>query len=224
MDCIERSGSINRINTMNDLIKAQKGVIDFIQHYVEEVRNVVTGPTAFFIRMKEESGFLEPTIFAAITILIPKLFYALLIAPITLGLSLIFVVPAVVYGICTLFVASIVLHGLVRLTGGGEYFEGTYRCVAYSSVAFYIWLIPFPFINLLLFTAVFCYLLFVAIREIHELNAQQAMLVLIFPGFIILLAGAILSIMAIWLMVAGFNTMLKLLLGNIFLGHVLLPG
>ncbi len=209
---------------MNDATIFKKRIVDFIQHYIEEVRKLITGPTAFFTQAKEETGFLEPTIFAAINVLMPKLFFALLIAPLTLGLSLIFVFPAMIYGICTLFVSSIILHGLVRLCGGQESFEATYRCVAYSSVAFYIWLIPFPFVNLLLFTAAFCGLLFIAIRETHELNAQQTMLILIVPGFLILLAGAILSVLALWLTVTGLSTMVHIFLGHIFLRHVFLPG
>ncbi|HQH72659.1 MAG TPA: YIP1 family protein [bacterium] len=196
---------------MNDIVLFQKRAVDFIQLYVDEIRGLVLSPAEFFHNGQDDTGFLEPTLFAAVNILIPKLFYALLFAPLTLGISLLFVLPAVVYGIATLFVSAIILHGLVRLFGGGEDFETTYRCVAYSSVAFYAWLIPLPFVNLILFTALYCALLYIALRETHGLPPQHLALLLLLPAFLMLLSGAVLTVVTLWIVSRGLYLVLSFL-------------
>ncbi len=188
---------------MSDLLQIRDSFYTFIQRYVDEVHDIITNPRDFFIRDAERSGFLEPATFAAFNLLIPKLFYALLLAPLTLGLSLLTILPSILYGTCLLFVAAIVLYIILRYMGGAQDFETIYRNVAYSSVAYYAWLLPIPFLNLLLFTLGFCTLLFFAIREVHGLDTQRTLIVLSAPAFLILLTGAILSIITIWVMVSG---------------------
>jgi len=192
---------------MSDLDRLRNASYEFIQHYVDDIYGVVSSPRLFFRLDKEKNGFLEPSAFAAFNILIPKLFYALLLAPLTLGFSLLTVLPSVLYGCCTLFIAAIVIYGLLRYAGGKENFETAYRNVAYSSVAYYAWLIPVPFLNLLLFTAAYCALLYFAFREVHELEPQRAMFILILPAFLILLMGAILSIITLWILIGGAWTL-----------------
>ena len=196
---------------MNEFEQFQKRAAHFIQQYVEEIRRLVLSPAEFFHRGLEDNRFLEPTLFAAVNILIPKLFYALLFAPLTLGVSLLFVLPAAVYGIATLFVSAIILHGLVRLAGGAEGFECTYRGVAYSSVAFYAWLIPLPFVNLILFTTLFCVLLYYALREAHGLPPQHLILLLLLPALLMLLSGAVLTLVTLWIITRGIFLVLSFL-------------
>lgn len=190
----------------------QKQMVEFIHRYIEEVRNLAVSPPKFFHAHRDDSGFLEPTLFAGVSILLPILFYGLLTAPLTLGVSLIFVLPAMLYGVSFLFVSAIILHGMVRLLGGQDRFEVTYRIVAYASAASFVWLLPVPFVNLLLFMAIFCALLYYALREIHELNAQQAYILLIAPAFLILLSGSILTISSIWALIRGVSAILAILL------------
>jgi hypothetical protein len=197
---------------MNDYPTFQKRLVDFIHRYIEEIKVIVTTPNDFFRKNRDEYGFLEPTLFAGVNILIPVLFYGLLIAPFTLGLSLIFVLPSMVYGVALLFLSTVILHGLIRLLGGNEKFEVTFRCVAYSSVAAYTWLVPLPFVNLLMFGAAFCTLLYFALCESHELTPQQASLLLIAPGFLILFSGAILTIVTLWMVFKGIALILGFML------------
>jgi len=189
---------------MNEHPSVQQYVIGFIERYVDDLRRLVIHPYNFFKAQRGASGFLEPTLFAAASILIPALFYALWLAPFTLGLSLIFVIPGVFYGICTLLISTIVLYGIVRCCGGEGDFESVYRSVAYSGAAFYLWLIPIPFVNLLLFAAAFCALLYLSLREMQGLTPRKAALILLFPAFLILPQGVILSYAAFWLVFRGF--------------------
>lgn len=198
---------------MNDYYAPfQKRLVEFIHRYIEELRNLAIAPPKFFHTHRDDSGFLEPTLFAGVSILLPILFYGLLTAPFTLGVSLIFVLPAMFYGVSFLFVSAIILHGMVRLFGGQDRFEVTYRSVAYASAASFCWLLPLPFVNLLLFMALFCVLLYFALREIHELNTQQASILLIAPAFLILLSGAIMTIASIWMLFRGISAILSFLL------------
>lgn len=197
---------------MNEYAPFQKRLVDFIHRYIDEVKQLASSLPAFFRERRDDSGFLEPTLFAGVSILLPILFYGFLTAPITLGVSLLFILPSLLYGVGLLFVSAIILHGLVRLLGGHDKFEVTYRSVAYASVASYCWLIPIPFVNLILFAALFCTILYFAIREVHELSPQQTSILLIAPAFLILLTGSILTIITLWMIVRGVAFMLSFLL------------
>ncbi|MBN2329021.1 MAG: YIP1 family protein [Candidatus Omnitrophica bacterium] len=197
---------------MNEYSTFQKRVVEFIHRYIDEVRLLATAPNKFYHERRDDSGFLEPTLFAGVSILLPILFYCLLTAPFTLGLSLLFVLPSMIYGVMFLFISAIILHGLVRIVGGQDKFETTYRSIAYASAASYSWLIPLPFVNLLLFAALFCTLLYFALREAHELNPQQTSILLIAPAFIILLSGAILTMTSIWMIFKGIALIASYLL------------
>ena len=197
---------------MNDLLTFQKRLVDFIHRYIDEVRRLASSPQRFFHQHRDDGGFLEPTLFAGVSILLPVLFYGLLTAPITLGLSLLFVMPTLLYGVALLFVSAVILHLMIRLFGGRDRFEITFRCIAYSSAASFCWLIPLPFVNLILFTGVFCVLLYFALREVHELDPQHSSMLLIAPGFLILFSGAILTMVAMWVSVRGAAHMLSFFL------------
>ncbi len=186
---------------MSDLSQFKQGFSTFIQRYVDEIYEIVTSPKQFFLNDLERHGYTEPMTFAAFNILIPHLFYALLLAPLTLGLSLLTVLPSMLYGVCSLFVAAIIIYGLLRYAESKRDFEVTFRHIAYSSVAYYTLLVPIPFVNLLLFTASFCFVLYFALREVHDLDRQKASLLLIVPAFFILMAGAILTVISLWMLV-----------------------
>lgn len=197
---------------MNNFTKLQKRCVEFVQRYIDEVKFIVTSPAEFFRKNREESGFLEPTIFAGISILIPQLLYGLLFAPITLGVSMFFIIPTVIYGTASFMVAAIVLHGLIQICDGEGSFEITYRGVAYSSVACYAWLAPIPFVNVLLFTAAFCALLYISLREAHAMTSQRSMMVLIGPAFLLLVSGFVLTLITLWLVLHGIFWLYSFLL------------
>lgn len=178
---------------MNDISLYQKHFSEFLRRYVENIRKLLTNPGNFFRQQIDENGLLEPTIFIAFTILIPHLFYAFLLAPFTLGLSVFVFIPAVFTNVAWFFLLAIILYGIVFCVESRGDFDVIYRSTAYSGVAYYFWLFPLPFINLLLFTVSFCILLFIAIRETHELSSGKTLLILLFPAFLILFTGGILT-------------------------------
>jgi len=188
---------------MAELNNTKNNFGEFVRRYVDSVRRILSDPSAFFIHKADQSGYMEPTVFALISIMLPKLFYALLFAPFTFGLSLIIMVPAVVYQLGILVIASVILFGLIRLFKGRGDFEAAYRSMAYASTASLMWFAPVPFINLLMFAGLFGYLLYYALRETHGLNQQQTMIVLTVPLLFIFLIGAVFTLIATFLAAKG---------------------
>lgn len=188
---------------MTTVSGAKTNIGKFIRRYVDYVRLVFTDPSGFFLRKSEESGYLEPTVFALMSILLPKLFYALLLAPLTLGLSLVLVLPSVIYNLGMILIASILLFGLVRVFGGRGDFETAYRGVAYAGAANLVLVVPVPVINFLLFTGLFGLLLYFALREMHGLDNRRALIALSVPVLFTLFVGMIRTLMFIFFLIKG---------------------
>lgn len=186
---------------MSEFTRAQDNVSEFFRQYADSIRDMVKDPSAFFVHQSEKSGYLEPTVFALINILIFKLFYALLMAPFTLGLSLFLLIPSVMYQLCLLGLTSVILFGMIRFFNGRSDFEGVYRSVAYASTASLLLLLPVPFFNLLLSAAGLAYFLYFALRDAHGLNQQQAIITLITPLVFMMLLGMVSTLLALFFLI-----------------------
>ncbi len=195
----------------NELDQVWEDILEFGRNYRNCIHSVVVSPRKFFNQQREETDYWEPTLFAAINILIPNMFFALIFAPMTLGLSLFFAVPSMLYSVIILMLAAVMLHGLVRIIGGTHSFVVTYRCVAYASVAFYVWLLPIPFLNLLLFVVSFCGLLYFAFTSVHELDPQKALMVVLLPGVILLVIGVLKTFFNFYIFIRGVIRLMELL-------------
>lgn len=172
---------------MPSFSKSKDHVGEFVRRYVDSIRLVFSDPKSFFLHKSEQTGYLEPTLFSVINIVLTKLFYGLLMAPFTLGLSLVFLIPSILYQLCLLVIVSVILFGIIRFFNGKGEFESVYRSVAYSSTAMLLLMIPVPFISSLLFIGGMGYLLNHALCEAHGLNQQQACIALIAPLVLLLL-------------------------------------
>ena len=188
---------------MSDLHTLQKSFGELIQRYVDYVRSIFSEPRAFFLRQSEAKGYLEPTVFALISIALPKLFYALLFAPPSLGFSLIMFVPSVIYKLGVLLIVSILLFGLIRLAHGKGDFESVYRSVSYASASSLVFFFPVPILNLFLFAGLFSFLLYFALRETHGLAQRPAVLILLVPLFFILVVGMIRTVILLLFLIKG---------------------
>jgi|GEM_PF-2585039 hypothetical protein len=188
-------------NTMKDLSILQKNVANFVRRYAEIVHGILTDPVLFFQNQGGKTDLAEPTIFAFINILFPKLFYALLFAPITLGLSFLALTISFFINICLFIGVTGLIYAFTVFFGRREDFLVTYRCTAYASVAFLAWLIPIPFANLVIFSSVFCILLFFAINENQQLNETPAVVFLFVLNFLIVIGGVIITFTTIWLLI-----------------------
>lgn len=180
--------------------------------FIDTVKALVPQPTAFFAGIPRDGGLRRPLAFALISIqisallasILPLGFFAL-IALIALqtegGLEeggVVFLVITLVYAgglvllplmaAAGLFIWAGILHLLVLLIVRSEHtgFEGTFRSVAYSSVAQLGAWVPFVG-SFASFYQVF--LLIVSIRELHSTTTARASAVVLIPvGVLILLA------------------------------------
>ena len=107
---------------MNEITRFRIHFIEFIQRYVDDLHKIILDPEAFFRSQLDQSGFMEPSLFAAVSLLLPQLFYALLLAPLTFGFSFLMLGPYVFYGFGALFTASIFLYVVYRCCGGAAGF------------------------------------------------------------------------------------------------------
>lgn len=195
---------------MNDYDSILRNFQDFIQHYMDQAQMLVREPRHFFRMQRESKDYWEPMMFAGVNVLLPKLIFALMIAPFTFLLSLVCLIPLVIYAACLLVLVTVILHGLVRVVGSTASFNATFRCVAYASIAYYTWLIPIPFFNLLLFTGYFCSLLYIAFLEVHRLDSQKAISIVVLPGLIIMVLGTLATLLTLWVMLRGVLFLLNL--------------
>ena len=184
---------------MNEITQFRIHLTEFIQRYVDDLQKIIVKPEAFFREQLDRTGMLEPALFASVSLLLPQLFYALLLAPLTFGFSFLMLGPYVFYGVSALFIASIFLYAVYRCCGGRRDFELTFRCAAYSCAAFYAWLIPVPIVNLILFTLAFSILIYFASMEAHLIPRRRAIWIAVGLAFLILIQSAILYFMALWL-------------------------
>ncbi len=186
---------------MNDLSKTKQHFIAFVRHYSQILQKIVTDPASFFRDQVGRTDVSEPALFAAINILIPKVFYALLFAPITLGISFLLMTLSVFLNLC-IWLGSIVLILLFAWIAGIKKNNITlFRCTAYTSVAYLAWLIPIPFANLVTFTVIYCILLYFVLTEAHDFSQIQSIIFLVILFFLTIIVGVIVSLYSISLVI-----------------------
>lgn len=166
----------------------------FLYEHFEQGRRVLLSPKEAFREQKSRSGYWKPTAFAMLCIAAPRGAYALLWAPFTLGFSILWLIPSVLYGIAFLYMLSTALYGLVRCYRDIITFDSIFRCIAYSWIAYFLLLIPIPIINHIFISVVFGFYLHFALREVHGFSKQQAVLIALVPSLIVFVTGALMSL------------------------------
>ncbi len=185
---------------MNDFDTFQKNCSEFVQRYANLVQKIVTDPSVFFQNQLGHTDIAEPTIFAGINIILPKLIYALLFAPLTMGFSFLAFSLSIFFSVSLFLGTCGVLFLITQILGRKESFWITYRYTAYASVAFLAWLIPIPFANLVIFSTLFCILLYFAIVEAHQFTETFSIVFLFILNFLIVFVGVIINLMTMWLL------------------------
>ncbi len=166
----------------------------FLYEQFEQGRRVLLSPKAAFRELKDKTGYWKPTTFAMLCIAVPRSVYALFWAPFTLGFSVLWLAPSILYGTAFLYMLSTALYGLVRCYRDIITFDSVFRCVAYSWIAYFLLLIPIPIINQLFIASAFGFYLQFALREIHGFTKKQAVVIAIVPAALVLVVGSIMSI------------------------------
>ncbi len=196
---------------MSDFIRAQNNIGEFLKRYADSIRQMVTDPSAFYLHQADKGGFIEATVFALMNIVLQKLFYSLIMVPFTFGLSMVFLIPSIMYQWLLIVFIAVILFGMIRFFNGRGDFEAVYRSSAYASTATLLMLIPIPLLNILLFAAGTAYLLYFALREVHGLNHQQTVIALVVPVLLILLLGVIMTFMILFIIIRGLITLMTMI-------------
>ncbi|MDP8245823.1 MAG: YIP1 family protein [Candidatus Hinthialibacter antarcticus] len=185
---------------MNEAKTKSATVSQFLYEHFEQGRRILLSPKEAFREQKTQSGYWKPTAFAMLCIAAPRGAYALLWAPFTLGFSILWLIPSVIYGTIFLYMLSTALYGLVRCYREIITFDSIFRCVAYSWVSYFLLLIPIPLLNHLFIAAAFGFYLHYALREVHGFDKKQAILIAIVPSAIVLVIGAIMSLASMFML------------------------
>jgi hypothetical protein len=130
--------------------------------YRSMVTSLVRSPASFFREMPMEGGFLNPTLFLLINLVICGFLSTILNA----SMWPLFRVP--VLGTIGVYLTSAILYLLTyRLFGGKGSFEATFRISAYSSVVFLVMWISV--LNIFAF-GYGCYLLVLGTERVHQVD------------------------------------------------------
>jgi len=167
-----------------------------LSNILEKARTVLTAPGDFYRQMPKSGGFVEPIIFmivmAAVGAIILIVFGFLGLGALSaLGVgigSLIFMPIMAVIGS---FIGGAVMFVIWKLMGTQEPFEVSYRCVAYASAIYpVVALIGLvPYIGSIVGVAWGMYLMFIATKEVHQLNEKTASMVFGILGVILILSN-----------------------------------
>lgn len=176
-------------------------VASWFQHYIDALRSVVVTPRDFFQRTRDETDLWPPTFFVLISLLLPKLIYALVFAPVTLGLSIATFPLSALISFLLFLLLAVMLFGILRLFGVDARMDRMYGTVAYCHAANYLILIPIPFINLFAFIIGFSILFYIAMREAHGLSQNQAIGITLVPAVFTLILGLIKTITTLGMLI-----------------------
>ncbi len=167
-----------------------------ISNILEKARTVLTAPRDFYRHMPKSGGFLEPILFmivmAAVGAIILITFGFLGLGALSafgIGIgSLIFMPIMAVIGS---FIGAGGMFVIWKLMGTQESFEVAYRCVAYASAIYpVVALIGLvPYIGSIVGVAWGMYLLFLATKEVHQLNEKRASMVFGILGVLLILSN-----------------------------------
>jgi len=167
-----------------------------LSNILEKARTVLTAPGDFYRQMPKSGGFVEPIIFmivmAAVGAIILIVFGFLGLGALSaLGVgigSLIFMPIMAVIGS---FIGGAVMFVIWKLMGTQEPFEVSYRCVAYASAIYpVVALIGLvPYIGSIVGVGWGMYLMFIATKEVHQLNEKTASMVFGILGVILILSN-----------------------------------
>jgi hypothetical protein len=163
---------------------------------LEKARTVLTAPGDFYRHMSKSGGFVEPMIFMIVMsavgaiILITFGFMGLgAMSALGVGIgSLIFMPIMAVIGS---FIGGGIMFVIWKLMGTQEPFEVAYRCVAYASAIYpvvaFIGLVPY--IGSIVGVAWGMYLMFIATKEVHQLNEKTASMVFGILGVLLIISN-----------------------------------
>ncbi len=152
---------------------------------IEDAKQVVTQPVAFYKSMPQTGGFAEPCIFLVVMALIMGAMATLFsffgmgkMGAVAIGFSSIIIIP--VMALIGSFVGALIMFVVWKLMGSEKDYETAYRCIAYASVIYPImplvaWM---PYLGTLVGVGWGMYLMYLATLEVHQIKQQTAQTVI----------------------------------------------
>ncbi len=161
---------------------------------IEQAKQVITGPEAFYRSMARGGGLSEPLIFGLVMAGIAGLVFGVLsIIGLTgagfAGLGAVIVMP--IGWLIGGFIGAAILFVIWKLMGSPENYETAYRCAAYSAAIFPIVIIIdiIPYLGTVVRVVWGTWLMIIASVEVHGRARQTAMLVFGILGALGVLSG-----------------------------------
>lgn len=169
---------------------------------LEKARTVLTAPGEFYRQMPKSGGFLEPMLFLIVMAIVGAIIIiafgflglgAFSAMGVGIGAMLFMPIMAVIGS----FIGGGIMFVIWKLMGTQEPFEVAYRCVAFASAIYPVTALIglLPYLGSIMGIAWGMYLMFIATKEVHQLNEKTASMVFGILG-LILIASNISSEMA----------------------------
>jgi hypothetical protein len=167
-----------------------------LSNILEKARTVLTTPGDFYRQMPKSGGFVEPIIFmvvmAAVGAIILITFGFLGLGALSaLGVGITSLIFMPIMAVIGSFIGAGGMFVIWKLMGTQKSFEVAYRCVAYASAIYpVVALIGLvPYIGSIVGVAWGMYLMFIATKEVHQLNEKTASMVFGILGVILILSN-----------------------------------
>ena len=151
---------------------SENGSFD-IRTVIDQAKQVISSPQAFYRNMNKSGGYGEPVIFLLVMAVASGLLTAFLAltnlvpVPVGTGLGMVIVLPiaALIGG----FIGAAILFVVWKLMGSPEKYETAYRCVAYTSAIMPIVTVlsMVPYLGTLIRVVWGTYLVIIASTEVH---------------------------------------------------------
>lgn len=154
-----------------------------INMVINTAKKVLTNPVDFYRSMSVSGGLLNPLIFVAVMAFVAAVILTIL-AIVNLGdlarsFSIASLIVLPIFTVAFSFIGAAVLFVIWKLMGSTHNFEVAYRCVAYSFAIMPVMAVLsiVPYIDGIVQTLWFSYLMYIASIEVHQRKASSAKIV-----------------------------------------------
>jgi hypothetical protein len=163
---------------------------------LEKARTVLTAPGAFYRQMPKSGGFLEPMLFMIVMAIVGVIIFIALgflglgtLSALGVGIGSMIFMP--IMAVVGSFIGAGIMFVIWKLMGTQEPFEVAYRCVAYASAIYPVTALIglLPYLGSIAGIAWGMYLMFIATKEVHQLNEKTASMVFGIMGFILIVSN-----------------------------------
>ena len=163
---------------------------------LEKARTVLTAPGDFYRQMPKSGGFLEPILFMIVMAVVGAIILIAFgflgvgaLSALSVGIGSMIFMP--IMAVIGSFIGGAVMFVIWKLMGTQESFEVAYRCVAYASAIYPVTALLglLPYLGSIVGIAWGMYLMFIATKEVHQLNEKTASMVFGIMGLILIVSN-----------------------------------